>query len=54
MKHIDVRYHFVRDVVANMQVKLVKIDGKLNPAHIFTKVLSLVSFARHRIRFQII
>jgi ATP-binding cassette subfamily B (MDR/TAP) protein 1 len=54
VKHIDVRYHFLREVVADMQIKLVKIDGKLNPADIFTKVVPLVSFARHRTRLQIV
>lgn len=54
VKHIDVRYHFIRQAVSNNQVELVKIDGKLNPADAFTKVIPLESFSRHRAQLRIV
>jgi hypothetical protein len=44
VKHIDIRYHFLRHAVAEKMFELVKIDGKLNPADAFTKVNPLESF----------
>jgi hypothetical protein len=45
VKHIDVRYHFIRQVLSNIMVELVKIDGTLNPAAL-TKVVLLESFLK--------
>jgi hypothetical protein len=45
VKHIDVRYHFIRQVLSNTMVELVKIDGTLNPAAL-TKVVLLESFLK--------
>jgi hypothetical protein len=53
-KHIDVRYHFIREAIADGKIELVKIDGKLNPADSLTKVILAKSFARHRAKFQIL
>ncbi len=47
VKHIDIRYHFIRQVVSDDELKLVKIDGKLNPADALTKVIPLESFSKH-------
>ncbi len=44
MKHIDVRYHFIRQVLSNNMVELVKIDGTLNPTA-STKVILLEKFS---------
>lgn len=39
-KHIDVRYHYIRDVVEKEQVLLEKIPSEVNPADMGTKCLS--------------
>ncbi|OWY90492.1 Copia type Polyprotein [Phytophthora megakarya] len=44
-RHIDLRFHFVRDQVMKRQVKLWKVLGNNNPADIFTKPLALERFA---------
>ena len=54
VKHIDVRYHFIRQAVSDKMLELVKIDGKLNPADALTKVIPLESFQRHRARVQVL
>lgn len=38
-KHIDIIYHFIRDVVAKGQMIVKKIDTDDNPADVLTKVL---------------
>ena len=43
-KHIDTRYHFVREQVAAGSIILVKVDTKENIADIFTKPLSNIIF----------
>ncbi|KAK8952543.1 hypothetical protein KSP39_PZI003450 [Platanthera zijinensis] len=43
-KHIDVRYHFVRDMIETGEVLLKKIDTKENHADMLTKVLSVQKF----------
>jgi hypothetical protein len=54
VKHIDIRYHFIRQVVSEGKVELVKIDGKLNPADMLTKVIPHGDFARHCDSLQIL
>lgn len=36
-KHIDIRYHFIRDLLEEGELKLEKILGSKNPAYMFTK-----------------
>ena len=36
-KHIDVRYHYIRDVIAQGDVKVCKINTRDNPADMMTK-----------------
>ena len=44
-KHIDVRYHKIRQWVVNDKViNLVKINTKKNPAYMMTKTISLEKF----------
>ena len=43
-KHIDVRFHFVRDVLDEGDVMLEKIHTTDNPADMLTKVVSGVKF----------
>ena len=38
-KHIDVRYHFVRDVLEDGDVEIVKVHTKDNPVDMLTKVV---------------
>ena len=43
-KHIDVRYHFIRGVVAKDDIKVCKISTHDNPADMMTKLVSLPKF----------
>ena len=43
-KHIDVRFHFVRDVLDEGDVILENVHTKDNPADMLTKVVSGVMF----------
>ena len=43
-KHIDVKYHFIREVVDDKQIQLVKVHTKENPADLLTKGLPWDSF----------
>ena len=45
-KHIDVRIHFVRDVIAKGSVVVQKIPTEDNPANMITMLVSLAKF-RH-------
>ena len=54
VKHIDIRYHFLKQVVFDKMIELVKIDGTLNRADAFTKVIPLESFSRHRAKLQVL
>ncbi|XP_073136904.1 secreted RxLR effector protein 161-like [Henckelia pumila] len=38
-KHIEVRLHFVRDIVSKGLAKVLEIDAQVNPADILTKVV---------------
>ncbi|CAM8914247.1 unnamed protein product [Rhodiola kirilowii] len=40
-KHIDVRYHFIRDKVSEGVVKLLKIETESNPSDMGTKAMSI-------------
>ena len=43
-KHIDIRYHYIRDVIAAGHIKVYFIDGENNLADMFTKNLGHVKF----------
>jgi len=43
-KHIDVKYHFVRDVLEDGDIEVKKIHTKDNPADMLTKVVPGVKF----------
>ena len=45
-KHIDVRYHFIREAVEDEKVSVVYIPTDENPADIFTKPLAKAKFRR--------
>ncbi|XP_060671366.1 probable leucine-rich repeat receptor-like protein kinase At1g35710 [Ziziphus jujuba] len=42
-KHIQIKYHFIRDMVERKEVKLEKVPTELNPIDMGTKVLPLSS-----------
>lgn len=41
-KHIDIRYHYIRDVIEQGHVQVLFVPGMDNPADIFTKNLRLI------------
>ena len=43
-KHVDVKFHFIRDLIATDVVKLLKIDTKDNPADMETKIVTNTKF----------
>ncbi|KAG8501303.1 hypothetical protein CXB51_003446 [Gossypium anomalum] len=43
-KHIDVRYHFVRDIIARGDIVVSKISTHENPADMMTKLLPITKF----------
>ena len=47
-KHIDIRYHFLREMHDTGVVKPTKIHTDDNTSDIFTKPLDEVTFLRHR------
>ena len=47
-KHIDIRYHYIREVIEKGLVKVRFIDGSDNPADLFTKNLGWVKFEKFR------
>ena len=44
-KHIDVRYHFVREILEEGDIDLLKFHTSENPADMLTKVVPGVKFA---------
>ncbi len=48
IKHIDIRYHYIWEVVRQRQIKLYFINGADNPADMFTKNLGCVKFTQFR------
>jgi transposase InsO family protein len=53
MKHIDVRYHFLRDHVEKGDIELKHVDTSLQLADILTKPLDQATFARLRGEFGV-
>ena len=49
-KHIDVQYHFVREVVAEGEIRLKKVATEDNPTDMLTKVVNTAKF-EHCLRF---
>ena len=43
-KHIDVRYHFVLDVISRGNIVVSKVDTKDNPTDMMTKPLPIAKF----------
>ena len=47
-RHVDVRVHFLRDMVRDGSVKLIKCAGTQNVADALTKSLPRPTFQKHR------
>ena len=47
-KHVDVKYHFIREMLEDKQIQLVKVHLSDNPADLLTKELPGESFAHCR------
>jgi hypothetical protein len=43
-KHIDVKYHYVRDIVAQGKLKVCKISTHDNPTEMMTKAVPVAKF----------
>ena len=48
IKHIDLHYHFIHDVLKAKQVELFFIEGASNPADMFSKNLGCIKFLKFR------
>ena len=47
-KHIDIRYHYIREVLERKLAEVFFIDGDKNPADLLTKNLGSVKFLQFR------
>ena len=47
-KHIDIHYHYIREVVERKFAEIFFIDGDKNPADLLTKTLGSVKFQLFR------
>ena len=47
-KHIDVRWHFIRELVESKELKVVHVASEWQHADILTKALHVKLFKRHR------
>jgi len=47
-KHIDIRYHYVREVISRKYARVFFINSDQNPADMFTKNLGSVKFLKYR------
>ena len=47
-KHIDIQYHYIREVIARKLAEVYFIDGDNNPADLLTKILGIVKFQKFR------
>ena len=47
-KHIDVRFHFIREVVRSKTISVKYVPTKEQHADILTKVLTGITFRNHR------
>ena len=52
-KHIDIRYHYVRQLIEEKKIKLFFIEGADNPADLFTKNLAAPKFIKFRAELRL-
>jgi hypothetical protein len=43
-KHIDIRFHFIREIIDNGQMSLQKVETKDNPTDMLTKIVPAIKF----------
>ena len=48
IKHIEIRYHYIREQIELGTIKLYYVPTKVNVADMFTKNLGPIDFLRHR------
>ena len=48
IKHIDLCYHYIREIICQKQIELLFIEGAENPADLFTKNLGRIKFLKFR------
>ena len=53
-KHIDLRYHIVREMVSNNTISVKRVCTGENTADTFTKPLSKIQFTYHRSRLPVL
>ena len=46
-KHVDVRYHFVRDIIARGDIVVGKVSTHGNPTNMMTKTLLIAKFEHY-------
>ncbi|GJS37477.1 retrovirus-related pol polyprotein from transposon TNT 1-94 [Tanacetum coccineum] len=51
-KHINVRYHFIREIMESKEIEVAKIGTKDNAADAFTKVVLAAHFANSREKYE--
>lgn len=54
MKHVDVKYNFIRDVILNHEVQLEYIPTTEQTADIMTKGLDRILFTKHRANLNLV
>jgi len=47
-KHIDIRYHYVRECIEDGKIAIYFVEGSHNPADLFTKKLGQIKFEYFR------
>jgi hypothetical protein len=47
-KHIDIQYHYIRELIGAKKVESMFVPGEMNPADMFTKNLQKVKFLKFR------
>lgn len=52
-KHIDIRYHFIRDYISKGVIKIEQISSESQLADIFTKALDTCKFTKFRDELQL-
>ena len=48
IKHIDLCYHYIREIIRLKKIELFFLEGAENPADLFTKNLGRIKFQKFR------
>lgn len=52
-RHIDIKIHFIKDIVSKQLMKIQYVSSNKNIAHIFTKALCQVKFITFRYKMNV-